>query len=306
MGMMESVTQLPAQYLTTVVDFIFRPRTFFANREREPSTYGSPYAFFTTNVVLAGVVATVIGRLSSQDHSSLSRLESTAMFAVIAVVHCVIAVGVGKLAGLLLNERTDAFELLTAFCYTSIFYVPLAAFIAFVPPSLRDLDVSTVVATTIIQVIALLYLLMAMARSSTLHGRRLIAFGTVSGAIVTLLSVVAGAIVIYAIDKQALPAHDEEAHVQMNNGTPVGAITIGFRGVTGHSVQLIGAPVGAITAEWFEFGTDLKIGYSIDAKNGFGTALGLQPLTKYYFRYVAQHSGTTCFGDTKSLTTLEK
>jgi hypothetical protein len=243
------VIQLPVQYLSTVAMFLFRPRSFFASRDSDRSTFVGPSAFLVANIALSGSAAVLAVKLFAENRPAPSRLDFAVVFAGVALFHCGIAIGIGKIAGLLLNERTDAAELLSAFCYTSIFYVPLATIIALGPLSLSDYDAATTIAGSIVQILALVYLLWGMGYASSLYGRRLLAFATVTGTITALCISGLTVIVILYHPSWIGPPVSQEAKVRMESGIPVGAITVGFRGATSTSVQLIGAPISAITAE---------------------------------------------------------
>ena len=71
-------------------------------------------------------------------------------------------------------------------------------------------------------------------------------------------------------------------------------------------------PNSTVTNMWFEFGTTQSLGSSVGFQSaGSGTSLttfsyalsGLQPVTTYYYRVVAQNSGGTSYGNIISFTT---
>jgi hypothetical protein len=296
---------VPGQYLKTVGDFLFRPRHFFDHRDLDRDSYVGPLPFVVVSIALAGVVGTLTHEVAELSEPKLTRLDATLIIGAIAVAHCVIAVAIGKIAGLLLNERTDVTDLLAAFCFTSVFYVPLAVCLALAPATLTNPDVANVLATTIVQLVAVAYLITSMARACALHGRRLLAFGTLSGTMVLLVAVATTAALIwFRPELFRSPYSALRASVQIRSNGAIGAITVGHFSVTATSVRLIGAPIGPVTDEWFLFDSIPEMRYSVDAKAGVGHAQNLQPGKTYYFRYAAQHGDVTCYGETQSVTTF--
>jgi hypothetical protein len=109
-----------------------------------------------------------------------------------------------------------------------------------------------------------------------------------------------------------------------DDDTSLGCVTMGAIDVTSNSAPLVGAPLGPRDKEWFDFDLTVPMKYSVHNENQApskprdlysveptdvvgvvrGAASGLQPGTTYHFRYVTQHEGITCFGDTITFTTL--
>lgn len=105
-----------------------------------------------------------------------------------------------------------------------------------------------------------------------------------------------------------------------NNGTtamtgakPV-VNTTGFASVSSTTAVVVGTviPNGAATTYWFEYGTTMNYGSSVDAMSApasykelgaAGYLTGLEPSTEYYFRIGARNAyGTTYSGQYKFIT----
>ena len=87
------------------------------------------------------------------------------------------------------------------------------------------------------------------------------------------------------------------------SGPAIGCVTLTPGSIKADSARLYGARMGAITEEWFDFGTSPEPGHSVDAKDGIGIAQSLQPATTYYYRYVTKDAHGTCRGVVRSFKT---
>jgi hypothetical protein len=54
--------------------------------------------------------------------------------------------------------------------------------------------------------------------------------------------------------------------------SPLGSVTVGVRDLTARHAQLVGAPLGLRTREWFSFGETSSMPFSVEAKDGVGIA----------------------------------
>jgi hypothetical protein len=302
--------KLSTQHFSTAVDFLLKPTRFAAHHE-DRNEYAHPYAFLVSNITLSVTAYFAAERVfQANSTGQFTRVHATLIFAGVALLHCVLAVVVGEVAGWLLNEHTEPFALFRAFCYTTIFYPCIA--IALAAPSagvFGEPAATLVLSMSVIQVAAALYLLSTAARFSYLYGRRLLAFVAVACALLTITTfalAVAYTIVSPENYEKTQPANRTPPRVHYQStevGSLLGGVTLESRELGPYAAQLVGAPIGATTREWFDFGPDINMKYSVNAKDGVGRVNGLQPRRTYYFRYVAQHGNTTCYGEMKSFTT---
>lgn len=298
---------LSVQYLLTLFDFIIfkRPKRFFEAAVDDPTRYVHPLGFLTTNLTFAAALAFTTARSGAAPTGDelLSHGAATMMIVVIATFHCFIAVLIGKSAGYLLNEVTTAATLFHAFCYTSVFYLGFAPLLPFFfDESNLHLRLKLSIVLTSLQLVATGYLLVSMARASSLHGRRLLAFVSLCGSVVTVLL---GLVPIAVMGTVIKNEHENYAFsvCEAAERWPSGAITLPAQGRNSSVVVLMGATLGNRTGEWFDFGSSLEMKSSIPAKHGLGYARDLTPNTKYYFRYVTEHGAATCYGHVSSFKT---
>jgi hypothetical protein len=81
--------------------------------------------------------------------------------------------------------------------------------------------------------------------------------------------------------------------------------TYAAENITQNSATLSGsAQIANPQDTWFDFSNTPDMQYSVAANsNGYGYATNLQPNTTYYFRYVVNKDGITCWGETRTFTT---
>lgn len=298
------LARIPAQYAMTILDLLVlkRPKAFSEAVETTPSRYLHPYAFLAANVSIAGVLAAwafVSRSLEPQDQ--MLRVGITIMYAVIAIFHCVLAIVATKSAAFLLNESAEVASVFSAFCYTSIFYVPLAPLSAFmIEPSGADSRLAFVAAVTALQVVAAGFLFSLAAHLSALHGRRLLAFVSVCASTLMLLIVPASIGIAALIDDHE---HYSYSPCELPETWPAAALTLPVDGITPRTAVLIGASVGPRAEEHFEFGSTRGMTNTASAKNGVAILSELSPNTTYYYRYVTTIRSASCMGHTRSFTT---
>jgi hypothetical protein len=301
------LVQLPVQYLLTLVDFLLlkRPRRFFETLSDDPTRYVHPIGFLVTNLAFAaGLTLAAARSVSPSPGEEWSEVEATMIFVVVAGFHCFLAVLLGKLAGYLLNEVTTVATLFHAFCYTSVFYLAIAPFLpSFLDMSDLQLQMRLIVGLTGLQLVAAIYLLVAMAHASSLHGRRLLAFVTLCGSagIVVMGFVTVG--VTAAISKDEDKPYTFSVCETDAERWPTAAITLPAQGHNPGVVVLMGATLGSRTEEWFALGSTIEMRSSVRAHDGVGFARDLEPNTKYYFRYVIRNGAATCYGHVETFKT---
>lgn len=303
---LDNLLQLPGQYVSTVFDFLFRPGRFARNHNDDKSVYLNAHTFLLTNI---GIAAAVAVSVAAAEPDGISNLEATGTFAIMAVIHCLLALACGSLSAWLLNESVEALDLVAAFCYSSIFYPGIALVIGLADEWEIAPAGWAVLSLTVLQILAVAYLLPTMSRFSSLFGRRLLSFVTVATAL-ELFGVIAltSVAIVVMIRAQRMGREGERVHGDAylrltSTGTPIGSITLEARELGPNSAQLVGASIGGKNQEWFDFGDTRDMKLRIDARNGVGTAMKLMPETRYYFRYVVRGDQITCIGNTGSFVT---
>lgn len=307
---LDGLLQLPGQYISTVLDFLFRPGKFARTRNDDQSAYLNPYTFLLTNIGIAAGILASVAVVGPDRSASFTSLEATAIFLCPAVLHCFTALGCSHLTGWLLNESVESTDIVAAFCYSSVFY-PLIGLVLALGDGWFELKpaASSLVAMTLLQTVAVAYLLPTVSRFSSLFGRRLLSFVSLATAFETfavlVLSIAFAIVVVEAMREDKGERLHGHGFLHFNKKhMPMGSITLEAREVRPTSVQLLGASVGPTSREWFEIGLTTEMGSSVDSKRGVGTAINLTPETRYYFRYVVEGEDTTrSYGEIESFVT---